>query len=132
MYVDRSRYFHNGWNGLDFSIVCLGFFDEMNTRFDLIGKADLLSLFRIFRVARLFRALRLLRFYPDLYVMVKGFIGALRSMFWGFCMICLLLIFWSPPQRGIFVFRVVRLAPHIARWVRHLAHVARNEDRGAF
>jgi len=98
MFVERGKYFTSKWNILDFCIVIFGYLDEVLGALlkESGGSAvQMLPMLRILRIARLVRAIRLLRFYPELYVMVRGFFGAMKAMFWGFVLINILLVLWS-------------------------------------
>jgi len=96
MYVDQLKYFKDRWNVLDFSIVGFAWFDEvMTVAFSSLPIGGIVPLLRTLRIARFMRAIRLLRFHPELCVMIRGFIGAMKAMFWGFVLILLLLLLWS-------------------------------------
>jgi len=98
-FVDRNNYFWSAWNILDFCIVTFGWMDEIliiATNGAGGGQAlSILPMLRILRVARLLRAVKWIRLYPELYIMIRGFFGAMKAMFWGLVLIIVLLMFWS-------------------------------------
>mmetsp|Transcript_81001 Transcript_81001/g.208506 ORF Transcript_81001/g.208506 Transcript_81001/m.208506 type:complete len:610 (-) Transcript_81001:361-2190(-) len=98
MFTDRRRYFWSKWNVLDFCIVCSGIFDEVLILLSLgniFPNIKILPMLRILRIARLMRAIRLLKFFPELYVMIRGFFGAMKAMFWGLVLLMILVVVWS-------------------------------------
>jgi len=96
MYVQRLKYHKDGWNILDLSLVVSGYFDEvMSALGDGGGALAILPILRIFRVARFLRGIRLLRFFPELYVMIRGFFFAMKAMAWGLMLIICLIMLWS-------------------------------------
>jgi hypothetical protein len=83
------------WNILDVVVICV---DLLFSVLELtIGRrkgpsATVLRLFRIIRTARISRVLVEFR---ELYLLVHGFISAMKSLFWGSCLILVVLIVWS-------------------------------------
>merc|ERR1719498_2227312 len=84
------------WNILDLVVVVSGFLDLILLQ---VGSKSAFgpstSLLRIFRVFRLLRAVRIFQEVPELHSMLRGFVSAMQSMFWGFVMIVVLLLLFS-------------------------------------
>lgn len=97
LYVLRFEFFAERWNWLDLIIVICGYIDMGMSFFEkgasLPGPS--MSLLRIFRVLRLSRVIRVLRNIPELFLMMRCFISALQSMFWGILLINLLLMVFA-------------------------------------
>jgi len=95
IYVLRSRFFQCRWNILDFLIVAIALFEVLVTR--LLGAFFLaeIVLLRMFRIFRLARAIRILTVIPELYLMINGFMSAMKSMAWGFLLMSICLTIWS-------------------------------------
>jgi len=97
LFAYRCEFFSSKSNLLDITIVLLGYVDIILV-IVLAGK-DIpgpgVAILRIFRIARLLRVARILSFFPELYVMIRGFVGAMMAMFWGMFMIACLLLIWS-------------------------------------
>jgi len=87
------RYFCDGWNILDFFLVGVAILDAwvphilglfgMDTNIDI----KMMSVLRIVRLMRLVRLLRLLRIFKELWLLVNGFIEALRVLTWIFVLL---------------------------------------------
>ena len=81
----KSTYFSEGWNRLDFFLVSMSVFDNWilaafyDTGDSPIGQLSVLRALRILRVARM---ARLLKVFKELWVIVKGMFGAVRTIFW--------------------------------------------------
>ena len=81
---------------LDTFVVVFGWLDTVLEAFTRgVDGMQIVPLLRILRIARLLRALRLLKLFPELYVMIRGFLGAMKAMFWGFMLIIVLIMIWS-------------------------------------
>lgn len=93
--VERCHYFESKWNLFDALIVTLGFAEIVVGKIIAQIPGPSLSILRTFRVLRLMRAVRVIKIFPELYTMLRGFLGAMRSMFWGFVLILVLLTIWS-------------------------------------
>lgn len=92
----RLKYFHDGWNLLDFGLAWMSIVDVFIFGLMLKGlsNADLrsYSVLRMLRIIRLMRAIRLLRMFRELWKIVKGIIDSLRTIFWAGSL--LILIFY--------------------------------------
>merc|ERR1719265_1702587 len=60
-----------------------------------MGNASLLRLLRLLRLSRMARMARLLRSMPELLVLIKGMIAAIRSVFFTLLLLVLLLYVFS-------------------------------------
>merc|ERR1719183_2384679 len=60
-----------------------------------LGNASLLRLLRLLRLSRMARMARLLRSMPELLVLIKGMIAAIRSVFFTLLLLFLLLYVFS-------------------------------------
>jgi len=54
-----------------------------------------LSILRIFRLARLARTFKVLVMFPELYMLVRGILSALKAIFWGMILVGLTVVIWS-------------------------------------
>merc|ERR1719198_1102302 len=52
-----------------------------------MGNASILRLFRLLRLSRMARMVRLLRAMPELMVLIKGMVVAMRSVFFTLCLL---------------------------------------------
>jgi len=97
VFVYGCSFCKSSWNLLDFTIVTLGYVDlalvQLFSGTQLPGPG--VAILRIFRIARLLRIVRILSFFPELYIMIRGFMGAMKAMFWGMFMIACLLLIWA-------------------------------------
>jgi voltage-gated sodium channel len=94
VYTFRRKFFSAGWqNLLDFVLVSI---DWMSIPISVIfGDMVPVSFFRIFRLSRLARSASVTKFSPELSVILKGFWGSAKTLFWGAIMILLMLTGWS-------------------------------------
>lgn len=93
LYAYRVNFFFEGWNCMDFFIVLLDL--ALLVIGSWVDEAPSLNFLRIFRLIRLLRAFRMASLFPELNLLLKGFFGAMRAIFWGVLMVCLLLAVWS-------------------------------------
>eukprot|EP00928_Gymnodinium_smaydae_P018469 TRINITY_DN17025_c0_g1_i1.p1 TRINITY_DN17025_c0_g1~~TRINITY_DN17025_c0_g1_i1.p1 ORF type:complete len:644 (+),score=139.18 TRINITY_DN17025_c0_g1_i1:87-1934(+) len=91
--VYRWKFFRDAWNVLDLVVVVFdlmlfiaAFFGDVQTR---------VSIFRIFRLARLLRAFKAAKMLKELNHLIRGFLGAVRVIFWGLFMIALILVIFA-------------------------------------
>lgn len=89
-YVDQRRFFDNPWNISDVVIVCLSVLAEL-----LNGAFPSLGFLRIFRTLRLFRSIRAVVVQRELYIIVHGFAGTMKALFWAAILMMGLLTMWS-------------------------------------
>eukprot|EP00746_Dinoflagellata_sp_MGD_P018709 gnl/MRDRNA2_/MRDRNA2_143380_c0_seq1.p1 gnl/MRDRNA2_/MRDRNA2_143380_c0~~gnl/MRDRNA2_/MRDRNA2_143380_c0_seq1.p1 ORF type:complete len:476 (+),score=102.16 gnl/MRDRNA2_/MRDRNA2_143380_c0_seq1:112-1539(+) len=84
-------YFKEGWNRMDFFLVWMSVLDNwiMAPLSDGEGSAlGQLSVLRVIRILRVARMVRLLKVFKELFVILKGIIDSMRTIFW----VCLLLV----------------------------------------
>lgn len=94
VYTYRELILRRGWDMFDLTIVTLSYVDVVLKYLDTDAMPGV-QMLRIFRVAKLLRAARLLRVFPELNVMLRGFISAMSAMFWGLLMILVLTLLWA-------------------------------------
>merc|ERR1719160_1173035 len=83
-FFERLAYFKNGWNNLDFVLVWMSIFNTWIM--GLVGQnSDMgkFSALRILRVLRVVRMIRLLKVFKELWLIVKGILDSLRTIFWA-------------------------------------------------
>lgn len=95
--VDKSRYFMDVWNLVDFVIVWCSIADVTYslTAEDSADTANSLALVRVFRLLRLLRVLRLLRRFPELMMVMEGIVASVRSLFWVMLLLLVVLFAFS-------------------------------------
>jgi len=91
LFVERMGFFRSRWNCLDFIIVFLGWLNVilssvMNSKFAFL---------RFFRIARLLRVLRIFIAFRELYLLITGLWGAMKTIAWGGLMLFSMLTLWS-------------------------------------
>lgn len=78
--LSPRRFFSQGWNVFDSVIIGTAFIPGLN------------SASVVFRMARLLRVARLLRFLPEIRVLMRGFLAAIKPLF-GLVVLTVLLLF---------------------------------------
>jgi len=94
-YVLRLRTLASPLNCLDLFIVLIGFLDLILTLFTSGVPGPSLSVLRMVRAVRLLRVVRVFQRIPELHAIMRGFLSAMKSMFWGFMLISAFLLFFS-------------------------------------
>lgn len=91
--AERCDFFFDGWNNFDFLLVVCSCFDTF-----IIGMMDsdgkqlnIITVLRIMRLVRLARIFRLLRFFKELWLLVTGIAGAMRTLVWAFLLLGVLI-----------------------------------------
>eukprot|EP00931_Biecheleriopsis_adriatica_P077130 TRINITY_DN50750_c0_g1_i1.p1 TRINITY_DN50750_c0_g1~~TRINITY_DN50750_c0_g1_i1.p1 ORF type:complete len:655 (+),score=114.77 TRINITY_DN50750_c0_g1_i1:57-2021(+) len=95
LFIQRSSFWwRSWWNYLDLVISLTGYIEiVMNTLgSDSAGGLSMMRMLKLLRVARI---MRLLKTFPELYMMVAGFVSTMKTMFWGFVLIIALLGVWG-------------------------------------
>jgi voltage-gated sodium channel len=95
----KLQYFYDSWNVMDFCLVTLAVMDAvLPTVQQLRGKdpetaenMKMFSVLRMLRLLRLVRVIRLLRIFKELWLLVNGFIHALRVLGWLVVLLLLIL-----------------------------------------
>lgn len=91
LYFLKITYFAEGWNRMDCFLVCMSILDNWiitpmsGGEGSALGQLSVLRVIRIMRVARM---VRLLKVFKELFVILKGIIDSMRTIFW----VCLLLV----------------------------------------
>jgi len=92
----REHFFHSTWNLFDLTVVVI---DAIGQTADIAfgDRDDLpsLSVFRVLRLFRLARSLRVVSMFKELHMMLHAFLNALRTIFWAFIVLAILLSLWS-------------------------------------
>eukprot|EP00930_Biecheleria_cincta_P048341 TRINITY_DN33665_c0_g1_i1.p1 TRINITY_DN33665_c0_g1~~TRINITY_DN33665_c0_g1_i1.p1 ORF type:complete len:557 (-),score=92.18 TRINITY_DN33665_c0_g1_i1:108-1778(-) len=94
LYVFRQQIIHRRQDLADMIILMLSFADLIISEV-VDGTLPGVQMLRIFRLSKICRAARVLRVFPELYVMLRGFLSAMSAMLWGCILIMLLLVMWS-------------------------------------
>ena len=81
----------DGWNLMDGILVCIGILDLLSAALDLRE----VTVLRILRLLKLYRLLRLLRFFKQLYLLVFGYIQAMRTLSWVFVLLTLIIYIFA-------------------------------------
>eukprot|EP00746_Dinoflagellata_sp_MGD_P144303 gnl/MRDRNA2_/MRDRNA2_77049_c0_seq1.p1 gnl/MRDRNA2_/MRDRNA2_77049_c0~~gnl/MRDRNA2_/MRDRNA2_77049_c0_seq1.p1 ORF type:complete len:812 (+),score=143.37 gnl/MRDRNA2_/MRDRNA2_77049_c0_seq1:145-2580(+) len=91
----QVRYFHDSWNVLDFCLVWLSIVDIWIMKMVRSGSDDTklkrFSMFRIMRIMRTLRFIRLLKVFKELWLILKGMISSVKTIFWASLLLMMLL-----------------------------------------
>merc|ERR1719161_394361 len=94
-------YFRNAWNNFDMIIVICGITGEA-----VEGAMDSVSVLRTVRLLRLLRMARLFVAFQELWALIRGLMGCLRTLVWAFGLLLTMLTVWS-------IFAVELIQPHM-------------------
>eukprot|EP00931_Biecheleriopsis_adriatica_P073846 TRINITY_DN48054_c0_g1_i1.p1 TRINITY_DN48054_c0_g1~~TRINITY_DN48054_c0_g1_i1.p1 ORF type:complete len:587 (+),score=99.43 TRINITY_DN48054_c0_g1_i1:48-1808(+) len=95
IYVERWAWFSGSkFNYVDAFIVASGYLEILFQVLSIEGD-QVMAMIRLLKVLRVVRVVRLLKSFPELYMLVAGFMCTLRTMGWGFVMILVLLLVWG-------------------------------------
>lgn len=88
----KQGYFQDSWNRMDFVLVWMSIIDGwlLPIIFSAGDDSPLGSL-RVLRILRVMRMARLLRVFKELFMIIKGIIDSLRTMFWISMLLLLIL-----------------------------------------
>eukprot|EP00746_Dinoflagellata_sp_MGD_P152990 gnl/MRDRNA2_/MRDRNA2_84003_c0_seq3.p1 gnl/MRDRNA2_/MRDRNA2_84003_c0~~gnl/MRDRNA2_/MRDRNA2_84003_c0_seq3.p1 ORF type:complete len:710 (+),score=133.45 gnl/MRDRNA2_/MRDRNA2_84003_c0_seq3:78-2207(+) len=96
LYYHKCRYFCNAWNNLDFFLACLAVVDawvmkvmEMDSSAQATESFSWYRVIRIARMLRLLRLIKLMRMIQDVWLIIQGFLAALRTLLWVFVLLFL-------------------------------------------
>eukprot|EP00747_Dinoflagellata_sp_TGD_P212284 gnl/TRDRNA2_/TRDRNA2_85406_c0_seq1.p1 gnl/TRDRNA2_/TRDRNA2_85406_c0~~gnl/TRDRNA2_/TRDRNA2_85406_c0_seq1.p1 ORF type:complete len:607 (-),score=114.66 gnl/TRDRNA2_/TRDRNA2_85406_c0_seq1:114-1886(-) len=89
-FVERTRFFLDGWNTFDFLLVTIGCLDTFVLAELESNQLRVITVMRMLRVARIFRIFRILRFFKELWLLILGVFDALKTLFWSFLLLALL------------------------------------------
>jgi len=93
LFAYRWRFFFDEWNCVDFCVVGS---DLVLIGLELlIGGMPKVSVFRMFRLVRLMRAFKALSVFPELAMLLRGFVCAAKAIFWGLLLIVIVITIWS-------------------------------------
>jgi len=94
MLAEGLKFFVGMWNLFDFVIVATSLLGEFLPG----GTNGSITFLRIFRLMRVFRAMRFLSHsntFRELYLIIHGFVSAMRAIFWAALFLVFLLTLWS-------------------------------------
>eukprot|EP00929_Paragymnodinium_shiwhaense_P048847 TRINITY_DN24659_c0_g1_i1.p1 TRINITY_DN24659_c0_g1~~TRINITY_DN24659_c0_g1_i1.p1 ORF type:complete len:325 (-),score=41.30 TRINITY_DN24659_c0_g1_i1:30-1004(-) len=91
-YTQRCMFFESRWNWLDFGVVSL---DLTALAVALVIDMPSFAILRVLRLARLGRAFKAIKMFGELNKLLRGFVSAIKALFWGILMITMLLIVWG-------------------------------------
>jgi len=93
LYTYQLRFFHDGWNIMDFLIVGS---DIVLFLIDLVYKSlPKMTFLRVIRLVRLVRAFKAASRFKELEMILRGFVRAFNAIFWGVLLLLILLTIWS-------------------------------------
>jgi len=90
LWIYRRSFWSSQWNLFDFTIVVVSWLSEV-----LGGALPAISVARIFRAVRLAKVFRVLMVYKELYLIIFGFMSAMRAIMWASFLMFFLLTIWS-------------------------------------
>eukprot|EP00929_Paragymnodinium_shiwhaense_P061601 TRINITY_DN30778_c0_g1_i2.p1 TRINITY_DN30778_c0_g1~~TRINITY_DN30778_c0_g1_i2.p1 ORF type:complete len:1138 (+),score=259.71 TRINITY_DN30778_c0_g1_i2:168-3581(+) len=93
MFALRLSFFLDGWNVMDFMVVSSDILFMLIDTY--VGEMPTMSILRIFRLVKLARAIRALNMFPELSMLLRGFMAAFRAIFWGLLLVVMVLMIWS-------------------------------------
>lgn len=97
MAVYQLRFFRYGWHVFDFFIVSLSCVDNImmliNTEQD--SSLSIVLALRLLRIARLARMVKILRYFRELWMLIMGIFDAMKTLFWAWCLIILVIYVWA-------------------------------------
>lgn len=93
LFAERSKFFKDGWNIFDLVLVACSCLDTFVLAFVDAGNGtmNIISILRIMRLVRLARIFRLLRFFKELWLLVSGIAGAIRTLVWAFLLMAVII-----------------------------------------
>mmetsp|Transcript_128956 Transcript_128956/g.248458 ORF Transcript_128956/g.248458 Transcript_128956/m.248458 type:complete len:726 (-) Transcript_128956:26-2203(-) len=93
MYFERWHYFVSGWNILDIILVVSSLLELLILPY-IVGKEFLPAFFRAVRILRLLRLLRLVRlvpFFKELWLIICGYVEALKTLGWVLLLLAIII-----------------------------------------
>jgi len=91
LFVQCRQFFKSRWNCFDVIIVFAGWLNVIISSIVSVKFAFL----RFFRIARLLRVLRIFIAFRELYLLMTGLYGAMKTILWGGLMLFAMLTLWS-------------------------------------
>eukprot|EP00931_Biecheleriopsis_adriatica_P120938 TRINITY_DN96023_c0_g1_i1.p1 TRINITY_DN96023_c0_g1~~TRINITY_DN96023_c0_g1_i1.p1 ORF type:complete len:623 (+),score=131.26 TRINITY_DN96023_c0_g1_i1:37-1869(+) len=95
LYDHRRRILQSRHDTFDVVVVVCCYVDVLTSEMLTSDLSGVWQILRIFRISKVFRAARILMVFPEIYVMLQGFLSAMSAMLWGCTMILLILFLWS-------------------------------------
>jgi Ca2+-binding EF-hand superfamily protein len=98
LFALRKGFFHSKWNIFDMSIVIVGLGGELlEIAFGSLADSNMevLQVLRNLRMLRLLRAARVIISFKELYALIIGMSGCLRTLVWAAALLFLMLTMWS-------------------------------------
>lgn len=93
LFAYRRAFFTCGWNVLDFVVVSTDF---LLFFLDVVwANMPKVSVLRVFRLLRLMRAFKALSMFPELAMLLRSFMCAIKAIFWGVMLILMVITIWS-------------------------------------
>lgn len=102
LYVERHVFFSSAWNCFDLVIVTCGLVGEI-----VEGAMDSVSVLRTIRLARLLRVARLFTAFTELWALIRGLLGCMRTLLWAIILMLTTTTVWS-------IFAVELIHPQMA------------------
>jgi len=94
-FVMGKHYFHDRWCIMDLSLIaCDGFVFLFNEFVNMPSPAAF-RLIKILRFARLLRAVRTMAAFRELYILMHGFIGAMKAILWCTILLAFILLIFG-------------------------------------
>lgn len=92
LWTYRLKYFYVGWNNLDFVLVWMAIIDGVIFGMIMGGSGNLqsLSALRMLRCLRIVKMVRLLKAFRELWLIVKGMIDSVKTIFWASMLLLML------------------------------------------
>lgn len=93
LYFQRLQYFKVSWNVLDFFLVLLSIFDLwiMQLVAESGTNTKKLSGLRMLRILRVARMVRLLKVFKELWLIIKGIIDSVQTIFWAGALVVMII-----------------------------------------
>lgn len=93
LFAYHCKFFTDGWNVMDFVIVGT---DVILTLIGaIVGSMPRISVLRAFRLVRICRAFKALSMFPELALLLQGFVNAIKAIIWGMTLILIVICVWS-------------------------------------
>eukprot|EP00747_Dinoflagellata_sp_TGD_P103779 gnl/TRDRNA2_/TRDRNA2_169073_c3_seq1.p1 gnl/TRDRNA2_/TRDRNA2_169073_c3~~gnl/TRDRNA2_/TRDRNA2_169073_c3_seq1.p1 ORF type:complete len:566 (+),score=97.54 gnl/TRDRNA2_/TRDRNA2_169073_c3_seq1:97-1794(+) len=90
LFAEQRLWVLNAWNWFDAFVIFCSLIGEI-----FGGAFSEAKILRVFRMARIGRIFRLFSSFRELYMMITGFLSAMKTMFWACCFLVMLLSMFS-------------------------------------
>jgi len=91
----RKGYFRDYWHCLDFFIVWVSVFDVFVIPLSAPNWTSDTQILKTIRLLRLLRMVKLFRIIPELMMVIEGMVASLKSMFWVFLLLAVMMYAWG-------------------------------------